>query len=97
MKVKRIGNKVQATLEPAEVLRLDAINTVDPNNPIQYRTIGDAIRGAVWRLLTLHALKELDGLKFGWGMVTEINGSIIVTYGPEDEAAINIPIPMRME
>ncbi len=57
--------------------------------------IKDGLRGAVWRLLTIHALKELDGLRIGWGAIDYVNDEFIATFGPADLELYpdNIKIP----
>ena len=75
MNVKRIGNKVQARLSIEE-----AMNLTIRHGP----RLADGIRGAVWRLITIHGLKELDGLRIGWGAIDFINNEFVVTFGPAD-------------
>jgi hypothetical protein len=75
MKVKRVGNRVQANLSVEEAMNLKI--THGPR-------LKDGLRGAVWRLITIHALKELDGLRIGWGTIDYINGEFVATFGPAD-------------
>ncbi len=86
MNVKRMGNKIQARLSVAE-----AMNLTIRNGP----RVKDGIRSAVWRLMTVHALKELDGMRIGWGAIDFVNNEFVVTFGPADPElypdAIEIP------
>jgi hypothetical protein len=93
MKVKLIGDKIQATVEPGEVLRLQGFPVDDPERKYAYPMISDAIRGGVWRLLQAHALEKLNGMKIGWGRVDFIDGNYVVTYGPAELSPDKIVIP----
>lgn len=93
MKVKRIGDRIQATVDPGEILNLNGHNATDPEHSYCYPKISDAIRGGVWRLIVAHALKELDGLSVGWGKVDFVNGNYIVTYGPGNFTPQDVEIP----
>lgn len=84
MKVKRIGDKIQATIEPSEILHLPGVHPVDPD--ARFKSVRELVQAGVWYLLQVHALKELDGMRIGYGRVDVINGSFVVTFGP---ASIN--------
>jgi len=92
MKVKRIGEKIQAIIDPGECLRLGAENSTDPENK-KYVTISDAIRGGVFRLLHAHALDKLDGMTIGWGAVDFVDGNYVVTYGPLKSSPHTMEVP----
>jgi hypothetical protein len=88
MNVKRIGNRIQAHLSVSEAMNLKI--THGPR-------LKDGIRGAVWRLLTIHALKELDGLRIGWGAIDYVNNEFVVTFGPADPELYPDAIPIPPE
>lgn len=93
MKVKRIGDRIQATIDPAEILKLSATNPTDPEHQYSYPTVSDAIRGGIWRLMQAHALDKLDGMSIGWGKVDYIDGSFLVTFGPASFTPDRVQVP----
>jgi hypothetical protein len=84
MEVKRIEDKLQAMLDPVEVLRMTSHENVK---------IGDSIRASVWRMLQVHALSYLNGMKIGWSALDFVNGKFIVTFGPASFRPDAIQIP----
>ena len=84
MEVNRIGDKLQATLDPAEIIRM-----VSHENT----RIGDTVRASVWRMLQVHALDYLNGMKVGWSALDFVNGKFIVTFGPASFRPDAIQIP----
>ena len=93
MKVKRIGDRIQATIDPGEMLRLGGLNPSDKEHEYSYATVSDAIRGGVWRLMQAHALDKLDGMTIGWGKVDYIDGNYLVTFGPSSFSPYKVQIP----
>jgi hypothetical protein len=84
MEVKRIGDKLQATLDAGEVLRLAA-----HNGP----KVSDLVRAAVWRTLQVHAFPLLDGMTIGWSAIDVVNTKFVVTFGPVSSLPDHIVIP----
>ena len=84
MEVNRIGDKLQATLDPAEIIRM-----VSHENT----RIGDTVRASVWRMLQVHALDYLNGMAVGWSALDFVNGKFIVTFGPASFRPDAIQIP----
>lgn len=93
MKIKRIGEKIQAIIEPGEILRLGVTNPASDLENKKYVTIGDAIRGGVFRLMHAHALEKLDGMTIGWGAIDFIDGNYVVTFGPEKLMPQKVELP----
>jgi hypothetical protein len=86
MELKRIGDRLQATLDPVEILKMTVYGQAK---------LADAVRSAVWRTIQVHplALDYLNGMKIGWSAVDVVNNKFVITFGPASFRPDQIVIP----